>query len=465
MIRHSASDDHDRLQRHWNLSLPEQSDMNITTTCTAMLAIVSTLAVSGCTPGPALPVTPNLYLQAEISVLEGVPADRRTVDVDILYATDREPSESESPTKRYYDERRSDSLAVGNVSVRLGEDLSWDDLMRESLDPKGRRVPLDIIAVNELVRFPSSVSLPVWTADGELDDAPEFLAARADAEQAARDEVSRRLASADRKEVFVYIHGVGNSFSDPMYRMAELWHFLGRPGVPVVYTWPAIKGGGPLRGYTYARESSEFTVYHLRQFLQAVASCPDVERIHILAHSRGTGVTLSVLHDLRLLYMDDPDLGQRELKLGNVILAAPDIDLKVAQQRFRPDQVFRILDRMTIYVTPEDKALGIAEFLFSSLARLGATTGTDLKPEQIAALKSDRLGLDAIEVKVKQKGAHGHTYWIDNPAVLSDIILILRDDRSPGAEHGRPLIRADTGLWEIHDGYPFAGPHVEPGAP
>jgi esterase/lipase superfamily enzyme len=422
---------------------------------------VSALGLPGCASAPSLPPTPNLYGEEPAGVFDDLPADRRTVDADILYATDREPNDSKSSARRYYDERRSDSLAVGSAVVRFGESMTWDDLVRESLDPKGRRVPLEIVSVDERVRFPSSVSLPVRTADGELVDAPEFLAARADSEQAVRDEVSRRLETTDRKDVFVYIHGVGNSFSDPIYRMAELWHYLGRPGVPVVYTWPAIKGGGPLRGYTYARESSEFTVYHLRQFLQAVASCPDVERIHILAHSRGTGVTLSVLRDLRLLYLDDPDLGQRELKLGNVILAAPDIDLKVAQQRFRPDQVFRVLDRMTIYVTPEDEALGIAGFLFSSLARLGATGGENLTPEQITALKSDRLGIDVIEVKVKQKGAHGHTYWIDNPAVLSDIILILGDDRSPGAEHGRPLIRADTGLWEIHDGYPFKGPHVE----
>ena len=418
----------------------------------------------GCTSGPALPPTPNLYRDGDVSAMTQIAPDRRTIEVDILYGTDREPNESRSAARRYYDERRSHSLAVGNVSVRFGEDLSWDDLVRDSLDPKGRRVPLEIVAVEELVRFPSSVSLPVRAADGELDDGPEFIATRADAEQAVRDEVSRRLVSADRKEVFLYIHGVGNSFSDPMYRMAELWQFLGRPGVPAVYTWPAIKGGGPLRGYTYARESSEFTVYHLRQFLMAVASCPDVERIHILAHSRGTGITLSVLSHLRMLYFDDPERGRRELKLGNVILAAPDIDLSVAQQRFRPDQVFKILDRLTIYVTPEDKALGIAQFLFSSLARLGATTGKDLTPEQTAAMKSDRLGLDPIEVKVKQKGAHGHTYWIDNPAVLSDVILILRDDLPPGAENGRPLIRAETGLWEIYDGYPFAGPHVEPAA-
>ena len=228
----------------------------------------------GCTSGPALPTTPNLYRDGDVSAMTQIAPDRRTIEVDILYGTDREPNESRSAARRYYDERRSHSLAVGNVSVRFGEDLSWDDLVRESLDPKGRRVPLEIVAVEELVRFPSSVSLPVRAADGELDDAPEFIATRADAEQAVRDEVSRRLASADRKEVFVYIHGVGNSFSDPMYRMAELWHFLGRPGVPVVYTWPAIKGGGPLRGYTYARESSEFTVYHLRQFLHGRGVMP-----------------------------------------------------------------------------------------------------------------------------------------------------------------------------------------------
>ena len=225
---------------------------------------------------------------------------------------------------------------------------------------------------------------------------------------------------------------------------------------------PRSAAAGRCAGYTYARESSEFTVYHLRQFLMAAASCPNVERIHVLAHSRGTGVTLSVLRDLRLLYHDDVEAGRRELKLGNIILAAPDIDLQVAQQRFRPDQVFKILGRLTLYATPEDSALGIAEFLFRSATRLGAMTGDALSPEQIRAFYENRFGADVIKVMVKQKGAHGHTYWIDNPAVLSDVILIMRDDRSPGAEHGRPMVRAESGIWEIHDGYPYRGVHAEP---
>jgi len=147
-----------------------------------------------------------------------------------------------------------------------------------------------------------------------------------------------------------------------------------------------------------------------------------------------------------------------------VILAAPDIDIQIAQQRIRPDQVQRIIERFTLYLSPDDEALGIAEFLFRGVARLGATGEADVTPEQTAALHANLLGIDAIEVKAKKRGAHGHTHWIDNPAVLSAIILILRDDRDPGRAQGRPMVRSESGLWEIHDGYPGAGVHAAPDA-
>ena len=56
--------------------------------------------------------------------MEGIAPGRQTVNVDLLYATDREPTESDSPAKRYYDERRSDSLAVGSVTVRFGKEMA-----------------------------------------------------------------------------------------------------------------------------------------------------------------------------------------------------------------------------------------------------------------------------------------------------------------------------------------------------
>jgi esterase/lipase superfamily enzyme len=424
-----------------------------------LAAILGATVHAGCA-GPSLPPTPNLYLQGATTALVEMPPDRQTVEIELLYATDRMPVEDAKRPAQRYGDRRSPSLAVGRATVRLGNDLPWEAVRDESLDPSGRRIPVELARVEELVRFPTSMWMPV-RIDGELRDDPRMLEAIDVAQAEVHDLLSRRLSTSERKEVFVYVHGVRNTFDDPLYRMAELWHFLGRPGVPVVYTWPARESWDALVDYTYARESSEFTAYHFRQFLLAVASCPDVERIHILAHSRGTGITLHVLRDFRLIYGDRISDAREQLKLGNVILAAPDIDLDVANQLFHPDRVHDVLDRMTVYLTPEDKALGLAEWLFSGAARTGSARVGDLSSEEVEALKSDRLGLDPIEVKVRKKGAHGHTYWIDNPAVLSDVILILRDDRPPGRKHGRPLSRADSGLWELHDGYPYGGAHAD----
>ncbi len=244
-----------------------------------------------------------------------------------------------------------------------------------------------------------------------------------------------------------------------MYRMAQLWHMMGRSCVPIVYTWPANPALGPLRGYLYDRESSEFTVHHLREFLRLLASCPDLERVHVLAHSRGTDIAVSAIRELHLQARARGAETREELKLGNVVLAAPDLDLQVSLQRLRPDFVNRAASRVTFYVSEKDQAIGISQWLFSSIARFGQLRSDVLSEGQRSALRSGVI--DVIDAKVSRLGPHGHSYFIDNPAVLSDLILVLRDDRPPGAEHGRPLVRRDDGFWEIRDGYPY---RRDPGA-
>jgi esterase/lipase superfamily enzyme len=59
-----------------------------------------------------------------------------------------------------------------------------------------------------------------------------------------RQNLRQRLALTSRKAAYVYIHGYNNTFADGVLVIAELWHFLGRQGVPILYTWPAGAGGG-----------------------------------------------------------------------------------------------------------------------------------------------------------------------------------------------------------------------------
>jgi esterase/lipase superfamily enzyme len=64
-----------------------------------------------------------------------------------------------------------------------------------------------------------------------------------------------------------------------------------------VYSWPAGQAG-LLRGYSGDRESGEFTVFHLKEFIRTIAAIDEVEKINFSAHSRGTDVILTALREL-----------------------------------------------------------------------------------------------------------------------------------------------------------------------
>jgi esterase/lipase superfamily enzyme len=103
-----------------------------------------------------------------------------------------------------------------------------------------------------------------------------LVAQRETAVEAFRQLLVQRLELTPRKEVFIFVHGFHNTFDDAAFAMAELWHFLGRIGVPIVYTWPAGYPG--VFGYTYDRESSEGTVYHMRKVLELISGFPEVKK-------------------------------------------------------------------------------------------------------------------------------------------------------------------------------------------
>src|SRR5262249_42569188 len=147
-----------------------------------------------------------------------------------------------------------------------------------------------------------------------------------------QESLQNRLAQSPLKDVYIFVHGFNNTFDDAVFRAAEVWHFMGRVGVPIAYTWPAGLGG--IRGYAYDRESGEFTVGHLREFIRSVATCPGVERVHLVAHSLGVHVTISALLELHLIYAAQGKSTKCELKLENLVLAAPDVDEELFMQRF-----------------------------------------------------------------------------------------------------------------------------------
>jgi esterase/lipase superfamily enzyme len=419
-------------------------------------------AAIGCNRRILMP-TPNLYLgQGDgEDPFADVPPKLRNNKVDVLYVTDRAPITPKNGSVRY-GHRRSNSMAFGSCTVEIGKDVEWSVLVKNSRT-KHRSVslPLKVTQTTEHARFPAT-PLTVVSVGNVIELDPKEVKQEAETAAGLQDDITRRLKLTKRKEAFVYIHGFNNTFEDSVFVSAELWHFMGHSGIPIVYSWPSKKS---IWGYGYDRESSEFTVFHFKQFLRAIAKCKDLKKIHILAHSRGTGVAASAFRELVIASKawpgqnagtsDSPGQEARKVlsKVGNVILAAADIDMEVASQRLSAEMAFMGAERVTIYLSREDKAINFAVWLFESIGRLGELSLRIISPDHMQALEIiDRI--DFVDARV-DTGFMGHGYFHSSPAVSSDLILLLRDNLSPG--DGRPLAcdERSSRYWSIEKDYPY----------
>jgi esterase/lipase superfamily enzyme len=207
-----------------------------------------------------------------------------------------------------------------------------------------------------------------------------------------------------------------------------------------------------IRGYTTDRESGEFTEFHLKEFLRFLASCPEVENIHVIAHSRGTDVAMTALRELIIVSRARGENPRSALKLQNIVMAAPDVDADVSSQRYGAERLYDGFGLMTIYVTKKDRALGSAEWLFGSKNRIGK-----VQPERLTEAARERgaqiPNADIVDSRVKTD-YWGHGYFLSDPATLSDLILVLRYERAPGAENGRPLTRLIPAYYILDEHYP-----------
>ncbi len=414
------------------------------------LILLGILLISGCAESRKLMPTPNLYTDEKAILFEALPEEYASTLVELIYVTDREPETDEAGNLRY-GYGRSNSLAVGTTVVDLGKNATWEDLVDASrTQSRIRDFELSLVSIDEFTRMPPTPT-PYEVIDGKVFEDHEIVATRDAGVARLAAEVKRRLALTPRKDVYLYVHGYNNTFEDAAFALAELWHFFGREGLPIVYTWPAGHPG--IFGYTYDRESSEFTVFHLKQVIRWLSEQPEIENIHLIAHSRGTDVALSAFREL-VIWARGAGLNPRErFKIKNFIIAASDLDVQVLSQRVAAEYLALAVDQATVYTSPDDKAIGIAEWLFASpRGRLGTLSIDELDEEEIARMKANAGRLNVVNFEGESTG-YGHNYFRTNPAVSSDLVLMIRQGLKPG-ELGRPLENIGLNFWRVPEGYP-----------
>lgn len=207
--------------------------------------------------------------------------------------------------------------------------------------------------------------------------------------------------------ILMYVHGFNTSMEKAARRSGQLTYDLGWNGPSMFFSWPSQ---GSAAAYTIDANMAQRSERALVEVLEVLAGT-QADRIVIIAHSMGTQLLTQSL--LRL----DPDVRNR---IDTIILAAPDIDVDVFENDILP--VFREMDEteVTLYASSEDTALKMSHTV-NGFTRIGDTVN-GIRP------------LDPVKV-IDATGAvsdfFGHTYFGDNPTIVDDIRVLVRDNLAP----------------------------------
>jgi esterase/lipase superfamily enzyme len=176
--------------------------------------------------------------------------------------------------------------------------------------------------------------------------------------QALNAQLARRPPGS--RKVFLFIHGFNTMFAEGLYRLAQLAHDSKAPGVPVLFTWASR---GKPTAYVYDLNSATSARDGLEHTLRLLLSS-NAEEVNVLAHSMGNWVTVEAFRQIKI----SGDLAHAN-KIGNVYLAAPDIDIDVFKSQMRrfgkPRKPFYII------LSQDDRALFLSGKIGGGVTRVG----------------------------------------------------------------------------------------------
>ena len=213
--------------------------------------------------------------------------------------------------------------------------------------------PVHRVGVLEKPRFgePSAAQHFTLRDRAYIDSDEAFL-------RSVNDELARKPK--ESRDILLFVHGYNNGFRDSILHFSQFAHDAGFGGSRVLFSWASR--GSPVE-YFYDRESATVARDGLERTLRLLARTR-VRRIHIMAHSMGNWVAMEALRQLRI--SGDASLGG---KIGEVILASPDIDVDVFKSQMRrlgqPVKPYHLL------VSRDDRALSLSQRLSGNLPRAG----------------------------------------------------------------------------------------------
>jgi esterase/lipase superfamily enzyme len=259
-----------------------------------------------------------------------------------------------------------------------------------------------------------------WTLRGSKSDRLKLVQVNAfEQPHEFADSIREALSGLDdAKTIFLYVHGYNTTFEGAAIRAAQMGFDLKINGVTALFSWPSR---GRQLSYAADVREAEASQDTLEEFLHALIDDTEARTINLIIHSMGNKL---VSESLRSLHST---LTRRGVKLGAMVLAAPDVDVTRFKQlaRYYP----QIAAQTTMYVSDRDRALKLSGRLWSG-SRAGLLPPVTVCPD-----------IDTIEVTPIDVSMLGHGYYAAAEPVLADIRAIFDGQHDPAK---RLRIRAAT---------------------
>lgn len=241
------------------------------------------------------------------------------------------------------------------------------------------------------------------------------------------EEARSLLAGSGSRQALVFVHGYNVGFGAAAVRTAQIAYDLGFTGVPVLYSWPS-RGG--VLSYEEDANNARWTVPHFQEFLRHTLTASGADEVHVVAHSMGNRVLTEALAGF-----DTTGLPAGAGRLGNVVLAAPDVDADVFRQV--APALARQARRVTLYASSGDRALGLSR-------RIAGYPRAGQSGEGIVVVK----GVDTVDATALDTGLMSHSYIGDHTSVLSDVHALIHHGTPPSGRFGLTAAEhRDGGYW------------------
>lgn len=275
-----------------------------------------------------------------------------------------------------------------------------------------------------------SPSVVHWEFEEKPEDHVMLMEVKSKEEQEFFDMLQLRVEESPNHDLLIFIHGYNVTFEDAARRTAQIAHDLDFKGAPVFFSWPSQ---GELLGYVTDRGNSFWTASHLKEFLLKVHQHSGAQSVHLIAHSMGNRAFGTAVESLA------QDLEQNQKIFNEVILAAPDVDARIFQEKIAPN-LTGLAQHVTLYASQNDMAL-MASRAVNGYPRAG----------DVGANILILNGIDTIDVTQIDTSLMGHAYYGDNTTVISDIYALMQNARIPTQRQWLRDISSPGGMYWYFD--------------